>query len=86
MAPAAGGSKSHGDGATDSLQLRQLYILEPHPTANAMDIVATVTNYVTKMLSSDGSTSSSGKMRILLLDSETVHFPLPNAVPLPAIA
>ncbi|KAF8249716.1 Sec1-like protein [Wilcoxina mikolae CBS 423.85] len=37
-----------------------------------MDIVAAISNYVTKMVSSDGSAGPSGKMKILLLDSETV--------------
>jgi vacuolar protein sorting-associated protein 45 len=38
-----------------------------------MDIVAAISNYVTKMVSSDGSAGPSGKMKILLLDSETVR-------------
>ncbi|KAI5821161.1 Sec1-like protein [Pyronema omphalodes] len=37
-----------------------------------MDIVAAISNYVTKMVSSDGAAGPSGKMKILLLDSETV--------------
>ncbi|KAA8914847.1 Sec1-like protein [Sphaerosporella brunnea] len=37
-----------------------------------MDIVAAVSNYVTKMVSSDGAAGPAGKMKILLLDSETV--------------
>ena len=37
-----------------------------------MDIVAAISNYVTKMVSSDGAAGPSGKMKILLLDGETV--------------
>ncbi|KAG0635457.1 Sec1-like protein [Tuber brumale] len=37
-----------------------------------MDIVSTVSSYVGKMVSSAGAGGSSGKMKILLLDSETV--------------
>jgi hypothetical protein len=37
-----------------------------------MDIVAAISNYVTKMVSSDGAAGPAGKMKILLLDSETV--------------
>ncbi|KAI5838976.1 Sec1-like protein [Morchella snyderi] len=37
-----------------------------------MDIVLAVSNYVGKMVSADGAAGSSGKMKILLLDSETV--------------
>jgi len=37
-----------------------------------MDIVSAVSSYVGKMVSSVGAGGSSGKMKILLLDSETV--------------
>lgn len=37
-----------------------------------MDIVSAVSSYVGKMVSSAGAGGSSGKMKILLLDSETV--------------
>lgn len=37
-----------------------------------MDIVSAVSSYVGKMVSSTGAGGSSGKMKILLLDSETV--------------
>jgi hypothetical protein len=40
-----------------------------------MDIVLAVSNYVGKMVSADGAAGSSGKMKILLLDSETVSCP-----------
>lgn len=39
-----------------------------------MDIVLAVSNYLGKMVSADGAAGSSGKMKILLLDSETVSF------------
>lgn len=39
---------------------------------NTMDVFAAVTAYVTKMISPAGAAGSSGKMKILLLDSETV--------------
>ena len=37
-----------------------------------MDIVAAVSNHVTKMVSSGGTAGPAGKMKVLLLDSETV--------------
>lgn len=37
-----------------------------------MDIVLAVSNYVQKMVSADGAAGSAGKMKILLLDDETV--------------
>lgn len=39
-----------------------------------MDVVSAVSGYISKMVSvGDGSTGSSAKMKILLLDSETVR-------------
>lgn len=40
-----------------------------------MDIVLAVSNYLGKMVSADGAAGASGKMKILLLDSETVSLP-----------
>lgn len=41
-----------------------------------MDVVAAVSGYITKMVTvGDSSSSSSSKMKILLLDSETVRCP-----------
>jgi vacuolar protein sorting-associated protein 45 len=37
-----------------------------------MDVIAAISNYVTKMVSTDGAGGSPGKMKIFLLDSETV--------------
>lgn len=42
-----------------------------------MDVVTAVSNYVTKMIGSDGAAGPSGKMKILLLDEETVGLVLP---------
>lgn len=39
-----------------------------------MDVVAAVSTYITKMVTAgDSSSSASSKMKILLLDSETVR-------------
>lgn len=45
------------------------------PTA-IMDVVAAVSGYITKMVTAGDSSSSSSKMKILLLDSETVRYAL----------
>lgn len=44
----------------------------PNTSTAVMDIVSAVSDYVGKMLSSTGAGGSSGKMKVLLLDSETV--------------
>lgn len=45
-----------------------------------MDVVATVSGYISKMVSAGDSSSgsSSSKMKILLLDSETVGLQFPR--------
>lgn len=58
------------------------FVVFPHfasvysaPTAT-MDVVAAVSGYITKMVTAGDSSSSSSKMKILLLDSETVRYAL----------
>jgi len=61
-------------------QTRRLYL--PLPALITMDVVAAVSGYVSKMVTAgeSASGSSSTKMKILLLDSETVGDALPKFI------
>lgn len=56
-----------------------------------MDVVAAVSGYISKMVTAGdpsptgGSSSSSAKMKILLLDSETVGLAILSLIPVEAV-